>query len=420
MDLSVLIPALNEGNNLKLLLPELRTTLEKLGMVFEILVVDGGSTDDSCAISESAGARFLRQSRNGYGNALSEGFGAARSEYVLTMDADYSHEPSFINTLWEARASADMIVASRYVGGGSADMSRLRGVLSRILNRVYRTVLDLPYRDLSSGFRLYRKSSLREVSPVGGGFDFLPELLVLLYTQGFRIEELPFHYRARMEGRSHAKLLRFGWTYLRTLLRMRRLRASVQSADYDDRAFSSLIPFQRYWQRRRYGIVMGYLEPDGRVLDVGCGSSRIIQGLPQGVGLDTQLNKLRYLRGRAPMLVAGSLTHLPFRDGAFRQIVCSEVIEHVPRDEVHLAEFHRVLTPGGTLVLGTPDYSSWIRNAVEWIYGFCCPGGYADEHINHYTEKGLRAELEANGFIVDDPNKICRSEMIFRAIKASV
>ena len=120
------------------------------------------------------------------------------------------------------------------------------------------------------------------------------------------------------------------------------------------------------------------------------------------------------------MLVAGSLTHLPFRDRAFRQIVCSEVIEHVPRDEVHLAEFHRVLTPGGTLVLGTPDYSSWIWNAIKWIYGFYCPGGYADEHINHYTEKGLRAELEANGFIVDDLNKICRSEMIFRAIKASV
>ena len=420
MDLSVLIPALNEGDNLKLLLPELRTTLEKLGVAFEILVIDGGSTDDTRVISESAGARFLRPSRDGYGNALSEGFAAARSEYVLTMDADYSHEPSFIGTLWEAKASADMIVASRYVDGGSADMSGLRGALSRILNRLYRTVLDLPYRDLSSGFRLYCKSSLREVSPVGEGFDFLPELLVLLYTQGFRIKELPFHYRRRKEGRSHAKLLRFGWTYLRTLHRMRRLRASVQSADYDGRAFDSLIPFQRYWQRRRYRIVMSYLEPDGRILDVGCGSSRIIQGLTKGVGLDIQLNKLRYLRRRVPMLVAGSLTHLPFREGAFRQMVCSEVIEHVPRDQVRLSEFHRVLVPGGTLVLGTPDYSSWVWNAIEWIYGFCCPRGYANEHINHYTEKGLRRELEANGFIIDDLKKICRSEMVFRATKTSV
>lgn len=417
MDLSILIPALNEGDNLKLLLPELRTTLEKLGVALEILVVDGGSTDDTRATSESGGARFLRQSCDGYGNALSEGFGAVRGEYVLTMDADYSHEPSFIETLWKARASADVLIASRYVNGGSADMSRLRSMLSRILNGVYRTVLDLPYRDLSSGFRLYRRSALRGISPVGRGFDFLPELLVLLYAQGFQITELPFDYRPRKEGRSHAKLLRFGWTYLRTLLRLRRLRVSVQSADYDALAFDSLIPFQRYWQHKRYRIVMSYLEPDGRVLDVGCGSSRIIQGLRKGVGLDTQLNKLRYLRGRAPMLVAGSLTHLPFRDGAFRQMVCSEVIEHVPREQVRLSEFHRVLVPGGTLVLSTPDYSSWIWKTIERIYGFACPGGYASEHVNHYTEKGLRRELEANGFIVDDLNKICRSEMIFRAIK---
>jgi dolichol-phosphate mannosyltransferase len=417
VELSVLIPALDEAESLRVLLPELRTALTRMNLSFEILVVDGGSTDETRGVAESSGARFLRQSRKGYGNALGDGFEAARGDYVLTMDADYSHEPSFIASLWAAREAADVVIASRYVEGGSAEMSPLRALLSRLLNRVYRRFLDLEYHDLSSGFRLYRVSALATVEPVGHDFDYLPELLVLLYAQGYRIREIPFSYRPRKGGRSHAKLLKFGWAYARTLVRMRRLRVSVRSADYDSRAFDSLIPFQRYWQRKRFEIVTGYLDPDGPVLDIGCGSSRIIQSLPRGVGLDVQLNKLRFLRGRVPMLLASSLSHLPFRDRSFNQVVCSEVIEHVPRDRVNLSEFRRVLAPGGTLVLGTPDYSSRIWTTIERVYGTVCPGGYAHEHINHYTEEGLRRELEDCGFRVDVVKKICRSEMIFKAVR---
>lgn len=418
MHLTVLIPALNEGDNLRLLLPELQTTLASMGIGFEILVVDGGSSDASACIAADSGARVLVQSRPGYGNALREGFLAARSEYVLTMDADYSHEPSFIQTLWDQREGADLIIASRYVPGGRADMSRLRSFLSRLLNRVYRLAVDLPYRDFSSGFRLYRMEALEGVEPIGRDFDFLPELAVRLYADGYRVREVPFRYRPRHRGRSHAKLLRFGWAFLRTLWRMRKLRNSVLSADYDDRAFDSIIPVQRYWQRKRYEIVLSYLRLDEPTLDVGCGSSRIVTALAAGVGLDRQLKKLRYLRGRGPMLAAGTLSALPFRTASFRQLVCSEVIEHVPKSEVLLSEFHRVLEPGGTLVLGTPDYSSRIWRAIEWVYGLVIPGGYADEHINHYTKDGLRRELEANGFLVQDLRTICRSEMIFKAVRA--
>jgi dolichol-phosphate mannosyltransferase len=417
VDLTVVIPALDEAASLRELLPELRAALERMGLSFEIVVVDGGSTDDTRHVIESSGATFLRQSQRGYGNALAEGFAAARGDYVLTMDADYSHEPSFVANLWAARETADVVIASRYVRGGSAEMSLLRALLSRVLNRVYRSILDLEYRDLSSGFRLCRMSALAAVDPAGRDFDYLPELLVLLFTQGYRIREVPFRYRPRKKGRSHAKLLRFGWAYVRTLLRMRRLRVSVRSADYDARAFDSLIPLQRYWQRKRFEIVTGYIDPDGPVLDIGCGSSRIIQSFPRGVGLDVQLNKLRYLRGRVPMLLASGLTRLPFRDRSFRQLVCSEVIEHVPRDRVSLSEFRRVLAPGGTLVLGTPDYSSRIWTTLERLYGAVCPGGYAHEHINHYTEDGLRKELEDCGFRVDAVKKICRSEMIFKAVR---
>lgn len=223
-DLTILIPAINESANLKRLLPELKSKLEELVLDAKVVVVDGGSTDDSMKVAEGLGAEVMTQSEPGYGNALLTGFSAANTEYVLTMDADYSHEPSFIGSLWQARENADLIIASRYVSGGEADMSLLRSTLSRTLNFVYRKALDLRYRDLSSGFRLYRLSALRQVEPVGRDFDFLPELLVRMHADGYRIREVPFHYRPRQDGESHAKLLKFGWAFVRTMVRMRKLR----------------------------------------------------------------------------------------------------------------------------------------------------------------------------------------------------
>jgi ubiquinone/menaquinone biosynthesis C-methylase UbiE len=133
--------------------------------------------------------------------------------------------------------------------------------------------------------------------------------------------------------------------------------------------------------------------------------------------MDVQLRKLRYLRGRVSKLLAGSLNRLPFPDDCFRTVICSEVIEHVPREQVILSEFRRVLEPGGTLILGTPDYSSAIWRTLELIYGWVHPGGYADEHINPYTRDGLRRELEKSGFMIEKLELICRSEMIFKARK---
>ena len=417
MDLSVLIPVWNEAANLPVLLRELHRTLRQLDLSYEILVVDAGSVDGSREVAEGLETIVLIQREPGYGNAVREGFTASRGDYVLTMDADYSHEPSLAARLWSERHGADLVIASRYVEGGGAEMPAGRLALSRTLNALYRKVLELPIRDLSSGFRLYRASALRSAPTTARNFDVLPEVLMQLYAGGYRIRETPFQYRPRRMGRSHVRLLRFGWAFLTTLRRMRRLRTSIQSADYDARAYDSLIPLQRYWQRERHRIVTRFLGPGGLVLDVGCGSSRIILDLPDTVGMDVAMRKLRFLRGKVKRLLAGSLDRLPFPDSTFRKVICSEVIEHVPRERVRLSEFHRVLEPGGTLVLGTPDYSSWIWRNLERLYRWVHPGGYADEHINPYRRDALAQELEREGFEVLEVGLICRSEMIFKARK---
>ena len=231
MDLTVLIPALNEAENLQSLLPDVDRVLRKMPVDFEVVVVGGGSGDDTRPMVEKAGARFVNQTGRGYGQALSEGFAAAKGEYVLTMDADHSHEPSFIRTLWDHRGESDLVIASRYVAHGSAETGVFRSVLSRLLNGVYRRFLGLPFRDLSSGFRIYPLAGLRKIDPKGREFDILPEVLVLLYSAGHTILEVPFHYRPRRKGRSRVRLLRCGWSYWKTLFRMRQLRNSDPLTD---------------------------------------------------------------------------------------------------------------------------------------------------------------------------------------------
>ncbi len=151
------------------------------------------------------------------------------------------------------------------------------------------------------------------------------------------------------------------------------------------------------------------------MLDIGCGSSRIVQTLPDVVGVDLALPKLRWLRSPGRQLVQADMNHLPFTDGAFDAVLSSEVIEHIPRDQVRLEELMRVLRPGGTLILGTPDYGRRLWRALEWLYGKLFPGGYASEHINRYTHAQLRSILEELGAEVQDCRYVGRSEMIFRA-----
>jgi glycosyltransferase involved in cell wall biosynthesis len=431
MDLSVVIPAWREADNLAKLLPQLHRVLSDLemssshdrgsmessgparGIEYEIIVVDNHSPDATEEVCRDNGTVLLQQTAPGYGGALWAGFERATGDYVLTMDADLSHVPDFIPAMWERRDDAEVVIASRYVQGGGADMPRYRHVLSVILNVVYTKALDLPVEDISSGFRLYHADILRGLDLQSTDFDALEEILIKCFAEGCKIAEIPFRYVPRDEGRSKVRLLHFGISYLRTLFRMWRLRNSIASADYDARAFDSPIPLQRYWQRRRHAIITGMVDQSKPALDIGCGSSRILATLHDGsVGVDVNLGKLRYARCYSRPLVRASIFALPFADHALEQVVCSQVIEHLPAGTQPFLEITRVLKDGGCLILGTPDYgrANWV--IIERLYKLFAPDAYGDEHITHYTYSKLLVKLEGLGFQERQLRYICGAEMI--------
>lgn len=226
--LSVLILARNEAENLDALLPSITAILDRAGVEHEIVVVDAASPDGTAEVAARRGARVVRQSQPGYANALRQGFAECTGEFILTLDADMSHRPEFIDEMLGAGEGADLVIASRYVASGSAQMPATRRALSLVLNRIFGVALGLSTKDLSSGFRLYRRRALMELQPKGDYFDVLPEIVALAHIGDQRVREVPFHYHPREAGVSKARVLHFAPSYLRTLLRCWRERQRLR------------------------------------------------------------------------------------------------------------------------------------------------------------------------------------------------
>lgn len=220
-ELSVVLPTLNEADGLRVLLPGLKAVFVRLGIEGEVLVVDGGSRDQTEAAAREHGARFIRQTDRGFGGALRDGIAAASAPWVATMDADGSHPPEALERFWAKRAQAELVVGSRYCKGGSAVMPLSRQILSRSLNIATSWLLGLPVKDASSGLRLYKTELARRAGSTAADFSAQQELLAGMLRQGARVLEEPFRYTPRVGGASKASALRLAPAYLRLLFRLR-------------------------------------------------------------------------------------------------------------------------------------------------------------------------------------------------------
>lgn len=224
LELTILAPTLDEAASLPTVLRHVAGIAQELTPSHEILVIDGGSTDGTPSRAAEAGARVVRQKGRGFGAAVREGLLEARGRWVISMDADGSHPAEVFRALWARREHAQLVVASRYMPGGSAEMPRFKHLLSVMLNRVSRWWLELPVADSSSGLRLYDGELLKKLTLSSEDFTVQQETMVRVLEAGGRVEEVPFHYAPRIGGESKARTFFLAKRYLSMLARMRAVR----------------------------------------------------------------------------------------------------------------------------------------------------------------------------------------------------
>lgn len=208
----VVLPTYNEADNIERFLPAVRAALPDA----DILVVDDNSPDGTGQLADAIAAELgqikvlHRPGKQGLGSAYRHGFQIAIDEgyeVVVSMDSDFSHDPESLPAMVAlVVAGADAVVGSRYVSGGRTEHWPVhRRVLSRWGNRYTSFVLQLPVRDCTSGYRVYRASALAAIEPAttgAEGYAFLTELVRRLDHRGFGIQEHPIVFRDREHGSS--------------------------------------------------------------------------------------------------------------------------------------------------------------------------------------------------------------------------
>ncbi|MFC4947714.1 glycosyltransferase family 2 protein [Pseudonocardia sp. GCM10023141] len=239
---SVVVPTRNEARNLEVVLPALAALRPA---VHEIIVVDGHSTDDTVATARRVlpAATVVQQSRTGKGNALACGFAIASGDIVVMFDADGSADPREIPAFVAAlRAGADVAKGSRFVrGGGSEDITLLRGAGNAALSAVANLLFGTAYTDLCYGYNAFwtRLLPLLDLPAVDGveprwgdGFEIETLLNCRVAAAGLMITEVASTERERIFGRSNLRTFSDGARVLRTLLaeRVRARQAPVHAA----------------------------------------------------------------------------------------------------------------------------------------------------------------------------------------------
>lgn len=222
LELSVVMPCLNEERTVGVCVEKAIRTMRELGISGEVLVVDNGSTDASVTVAEQAGARVVHQTLKGYGNALRKGFGEARGKFVLMGDCDDSYDFTDLARFVERlRGGADVVMGNRLKGevkpGAMPWLHRWVGNpgLTWFLNLLFRTGVG----DTHCGMRGFRREALLSLNLQMPGMELASELVIKNALAGQRIEEIPITLWPDGRDRPpHLRSFRDGWRHLRFML----------------------------------------------------------------------------------------------------------------------------------------------------------------------------------------------------------
>lgn len=217
MSITIVLPTYNEAENL----PNLVSALFSLPLDLALLVVDDDSPDGTGRIADELSKGhpgkvivLHRAGKLGLRSAYIEGFRKAfelGADAIVQMDADFSHDPAVLPEMARRLASYDVVIGSRYVKGGS--LARRwplwRKTLSAFGNTYARTILGFPLRDVTTGYRMWRRDALQKM-PLdrirSNGYIFLVEMAYVAFLMGYAITEVPIHFADRRWGKSKMSL----------------------------------------------------------------------------------------------------------------------------------------------------------------------------------------------------------------------
>lgn len=217
MQITVVIPTYNEAENL----PRLVSALFALPLDIEILVADDNSPDGTGQIADQLSGQysgrftvFHRDGKLGLRAAYLDSFAhllRTDVDAIVQMDADLSHDPAVLPIMAERLAYCDLVLGSRYVPGGSVDANWApwRKSLSAFGNQYARAILRMPQRDVTTGYRMWRRETLLGMPldrVTANGYVFQVEMAYLAHCLEYRIEEVPIYFPDRQKGKSKMTL----------------------------------------------------------------------------------------------------------------------------------------------------------------------------------------------------------------------
>ncbi|MBS7634653.1 polyprenol monophosphomannose synthase [Candidatus Bathyarchaeota archaeon] len=238
MELAIILPTYNESENIESLI----LAIENLNIDLNILVIDDSSPDGTSEIVRRLQKRFsnvmliVRQCKMGLGTAIRDGFKFLMSlhvkpKYIVTMDADFSHDPKDVPRLLEhAKEGYDVVVGSRYMKGGKiAGWGFSRRVTSKMANKMAKAAIRLPISDFTSGFRCYSIDYVQKALPNlrSKTFEIQIETLKRAKLLNMKVAEIPILFINRKKGKSKlsAREIRdFSIFIMKSLLSLKRKR----------------------------------------------------------------------------------------------------------------------------------------------------------------------------------------------------
>ena len=219
---SVVIPVFNEEHTIGDIITRTKKTLDKLGVSYEVLVVDDGSVDRSAEISQAKKAQVFKREHRGKGYALRSGFKQAKGELIVTLDADGSHQPEEIPLILRyIRANlADFVIGSRFFNSdvNKTKIPKMNRTGNRMFNNLIGYLTGKKISDSQSGFRAIKSSLVKKMKLSSRGYEVESEMLIKALKMGARVAETPISFDQRTVGVSKLDPINDGFRILYAII----------------------------------------------------------------------------------------------------------------------------------------------------------------------------------------------------------